>query len=409
MSTYADLSAFLKEALKQGPAGNGCAVARDGKLLFEEYNGYADKEKGIPMTADSVFRQFSTTKLSVCTGALTLFEKGKFLLNDPLYDYFPEWKDAKVAVTAEDGTVTIREPKRPILVRDCFSMSMGIGYGGPDYTHKMLEKARAELKKNIGDYTLRQDIRALANVPLAFDPGSHFLYGVGHELVAGLIETVSGKTVGEYLKEALFEPLGMNSTGYHYFDDIRSRMVRAYLLKEDGSTEPAASFEGDERFEPDAKYEGGGAGLFSTVRDYLALSQMLACDGVYRGEHILGRKTIDLMRENQMGGRTGWDFSNRQSDPDPRADFGVHDHEALWNYTNPYLDGYGYGLGVRTLVRPASGVNAAVGEFGWTGMLGTYVSIDPSEKLSIVYMHNMFPNREEYIHPRVRNIVYGTL
>lgn len=232
---------------------------------------------------------------------------------------------------------------------------------------------------------MQQEINAMAEVPVAFDPGTHWLYGFGHELVAGLIEVVSGKGVGQFLKEELFEPLDMKNTGYHYFGDIRERMVTTYLLKEDGSREASPYFQRDELFEPEAKYEGGGAGLFSTVRDYLALTQMLACGGEYQGRKIMGRKTIDLMRCNQLN------------------------EQQLKEFRNPYLEGYGYGCGVRTLMDPSAGVNSSVGEFGWTGMLGTYVSIDPAEKLSLVYMHNLFPNREAYIHPRIRNIVYGVL
>lgn len=385
MADFKELSRMMEDVLEQGPAGCGCAVARDGEILFEEYHGVKNLESGEPITADSVYRQYSTTKVAVCTGAMMLLERGKFLLNDPIYEYFPEWKDTMVAQPEEDGSYRVRPAKRPILVRDCFSMAMGIGYGGTDYTHQAAEKVRAQLRENVGEYTLQQEIKAMAEVPVAFDPGTHWLYGFGHELVAGLIEVVSGKGVGQFLKEELFEPLGMKNTGYHYFGDIRERMVTTYLLKEDGSREASPYFEKDELFEPEAKYEGGGAGLFSTVRDYLALTQMLACGGEYQGRKIMGRKTIDLMRCNQLN------------------------EQQLKEFRNPYLDGYGYGCGVRTLMDPAAGVSSSVGEFGWTGMLGTYVSIDPAEKLSLVYMHNLFPNREAYIHPRIRNIVYGIL
>ena len=383
MADFKELSRLLEEILEQGPAGCGCAVARNGEILFEEYHGVKDLESGEPITADSVYRQYSTTKVAVCTGAMMLLERGKFLLNDPIYEYFPEWKDTMVAQPEEDGSYRVRPAKRPILIRDCFSMAMGIGYGGTDYTHQAAEKVRAQLRANVGEYTLQQEIKAMAEVPVAFDPGTHWLYGFGHELVAGLIEVVSGKGVGQFLKEELFEPLDMKNTGYHYFGDIRERMVTTYLLKEDGSREASPYFQRDELFEPEAKYEGGGAGLFSTVRDYLALTQMLACGGEYQGRKIMGRKTIDLMRCNQLN------------------------EQQLKEFRNPYLEGYGYG--VRTLMDPSAGVNSSVGEFGWTGMLGSYVSIDPAEKLSLVYMHNLFPNREAYIHPRIRNIVYGVL
>lgn len=378
MADFKELSRLLEEILEQGPAGCGCAVARNGEILFEEYHGVKDLESGEPITADSVYRQYSTTKVAVCTGAMMLLERGKFLLNDPIYEYFPEWKDTMVAQPEEDGSYRVRPAKRPILIRDCFSMAMGIGYGGTDYTHQAAEKVRAQLRANVGEYTLQQEIKAMAEVPVAFDPGTHWLYGFGHELV-------SGKGVGQFLKEELFEPLDMKNTGYHYFGDIRERMVTTYLLKEDGSREASPYFQRDELFEPEAKYEGGGAGLFSTVRDYLALTQMLACGGEYQGRKIMGRKTIDLMRCNQLN------------------------EQQLKEFRNPYLEGYGYGCGVRTLMDPSAGVNSSVGEFGWTGMLGTYVSIDPAEKLSLVYMHNLFPNREAYIHPRIRNIVYGVL
>ena len=102
------------------------------------------------ITADSVYKQYSATKVLVCTGAMMLYERGKFLLNDPIYEYFPEWKHTMVAETQEDGAIRLREAKRPIEVRDCFSMAMGIGYGGPEYTHQMMEKSRAQLAASIG-------------------------------------------------------------------------------------------------------------------------------------------------------------------------------------------------------------------------------------------------------------------
>lgn len=193
MGSFIYLDDFLKEHVKNGPAGCGCAVVQDDKLLYEGYYGYADLEKKKIITPDTVYRQFSTTKVIICTAAMMLFERGHFLMDDPLYEYFPEWKETMVADTGEDGGIYIRAAKRPIQIRDCFSMAMGIGYGGEDYTHQMMEKVRRNLAETVGDYTLRQDIYAMSQVPVRFDPGTHFLYGFGHELVAGLIEVVSGK------------------------------------------------------------------------------------------------------------------------------------------------------------------------------------------------------------------------
>ncbi len=384
MSGFQAMDEFLSGLVKRGPAGCGCAVARDGEVLYENYFGYADLEKKTPITADTVYRQFSSTKVVIVTAAMMLYERGKFLLNDLISEYFPEWKNTCVAQEQADGTYTIRPAKRPIQVQDCFSMSMGIGYGGEDYTHRMMEQVRKELEETIGDYTLRDDIRAMSKVPVRFDPGTRWLYGFGHELVAGLIEAVSGMTVGEFLQKELFDPLGMKSTGYRYFGDLRERMATPYLRGEDGTMEPTAGMF-DMRHEPGAKYEAGGAGLFSSVRDYTAFAQMLACGGIYKGEQIIGRKTIDLMRQNRL---------NRRQ---------------LRDFRCSYLEGYGYGLGVRTLMEPGRGSNSSVGEFGWTGYMGTYIAVDPSEKASVVYMHNLVPNMEEYVHHRVRNIAFGAL
>ena len=142
----------------------------------------------------------------------------------------------------------------------------------------------------------------------------------------------------------------------------------------------------DDRLQEDAVYEGGGAGLFSTVPDYLAFTQMLAAGGTYRGHHYIGRKTIDLMRQNQLN------------------------ETQLKDFRNSYLAGYGYGLGVRTMMDPAAGYSpTSIGEFGWTGMAGTYTSIDPSEGFSVVYMHQLDPNMEEEHHHRIRSVAYGLL
>lgn len=383
MGNFAALDRYLEQLVQSGPAGCGCRVEKDGEVLYENYFGYADLEEKRPVTKDSIFRQFSTTKLVICTAAMTLFEQGKFLLDDPIYEYFPEWKDTQVAVRQEDGSFLVRPAARPIQVRDCFTMSMGIGYGGEDLTHREAERVRRELREQVGEYTLRQDIAAMSQVPVAFDPGTHWLYGFGHELVAGLIEVTSGKKVSEYLQETIFDPLHMSSTGYRHFGDTRQRMVTLYDLCEDGSRRPSK-----EQFarmhEPDYPYEAGGAGLFSTVRDYSSFMQMLACGGQSRGVQIIGRKTIDLMRRNQLS------------------------PQQLEDFTFPYVEGYGYGLGVRTMMNPI-GSNSSVGEFGWTGMLGTYAQADPSERLSIVYMHNSMPNREREIHLRVRNIINGAI
>lgn len=386
MAGFSDLSSLLEQFVKNGPAGCGCSVAKGGKTLYEGYFGYADLEEKRPVAEDTVYRLFSMTKVVICTAAMMLFERGKFLLNEPIYHYFPEYRDTQVFVTAPDGSVDVRKAQSPMLIKHAFSMAVGMPYPfGDSPTAKAMGTVKRELQEKHGKYDIVTEVKAMGCVPVAFDPGTHWLYGYGHDIVAGLIQVISGKTVGQFLQDELFDPLGMKDTGYRYRDGIETRMASNYRKEDDGAMKKVPGFL-DEFHQPDALYECGGAGLYSTVNDYLRFSQMLANGGSFNGQRIMGRKTIDLMRANQLTG------------------------EQLRDFTNSYLAGYGYGLGVRTLMNTADGhSNGSIGEFGWTGYLGTYVSIDPSEGLSVVYMHQMEPNREEYHHLRVRAVANGCL
>ena len=389
MSRFQDLTDLMDSFVEKGPAGCGCMLARQGKVLYEHYSGMADVARNLPTDADSVYRLFSMTKVIICTAAMMLFERGKFLLDDPLYEYFPEYRHTQVRHRDDTGGTRIRDAVQPMLVKHAFAMAVGLPYPfyGTDTANDMLRAGEA-LRKETPKFTLQDEIRAMGQVPVAFEPGSHWLYGYGHELVAGLIEVASGKSVGQFLEEEIFAPLGMKDTGYRYRGDIRERMTQSYRREEDGSLTPIPGML-DHNHEPDATYEAGGAGLYSTVRDYLRFSQMLANGGALDGEQLIGRKTIDLMRANQLNDAQLKDFAGPG---------------------NSYLAGYGYGLGVRTMMNPAAGnSNGSVGEFGWTGAMGTWTSIDPSEGFSAVYMHQMMPNMEAYHHLRVRAAAYGCL
>ena len=377
---------LLARFAKEGPAGCACAVAQRGEVLYEGYAGYADRESGRLIDADTVYRLFSMTKVITCAAALILYERGEFLLNEPLYEYIPEYRDMNVVVRRANDGYSIEKAKNPILVKHAFSMSCGIPYSfGDSPTSRAVADVTAKLAEK-GPYDVVDHVRALAQVPLAFEPGTQWLYGHGHEIVAALIQVISGKTVGEFMKEEIFDRLGMTSTGYRFCDDIESRMAVAYERAEDGTLTPSDSSRSDKNHRPDSIYEGGGAGLFATVGDYLKFTQMLANGGELKGERILGRKTIDLFRANQLN------------------------DAQLKDFRGSYTAGYGYGLGVRTMMDIVQAhANTTPGEFGWTGALGTYTSIDPAEGASVVYMHQMRPNMEEYHHLRVRAAAYAML
>ena len=389
MSTQKDMDQLLASFAEQTVPGCGCILMQDGKMLYEGYAGFADLARTKPVGPFTLFRLYSMTKVIVCTAGMIQFERGKFALNEPYANYFPEFKDTQVAEKDASGAWRLRKSSRPIRIKDVFNMACGLPYDQPDSDHPTdvaIRKVTKELTERTGGrYTLLEHVRALGSVPVYFDPGTHWLYGFGHELVAALVEKTSGMTIGEFLKKEIFEPLGMKNTGYRLEDEQWPQMTTLFHRNDDGSYEEHDAGLGDARFAKDAFYEGGGSGLYSTVRDYATFTQMLACGGTLNGVRFLGSQTIDMMRTNMLN------------------------EQQLKDFTNTYLDGYGYGLGVRTLLSQAGVSNSTPGEFGWTGAAGTWTSIDPAHKFSVVYMHNMFPNNEEYHHMRVRAVAYGML
>ena len=387
MSEFKHLDELFQKFVDDGLPGCSCVIAKKGEILYENYFGYSDIENKVPLTENNLFRQASLTKIAMYTTAMMLYEQGKFLMTDPIYEYFPEWKNINKVVYQPNGNFVIRPLENPILVKHVFNMAMGIGYGGNDETHRVAAEVRKNLREKYGKYyTLRQDIEAMSAVPVAFEPGSHWLYGFGHELVAGLIEVCSGKKVSEYLQENIFDPLGMNSTAYRLRGDMANHLVVPYTRNADGSLTRAEAMM-EENIQPDAVYEAGGAGIISTVPDYSKFVSTLANRGIMpNGEQLISRQTQDLMRDNML--------TDTQ----------------LGEFRNFYLDGYGYGLGVRTLMgRAIAHSNGTPGAYGWTGALGTYTEISPEENFSITYMHQAVPNMEEYHHLRVRAVAYSMI
>lgn len=384
-----NLDLLLDSFINHGLPGCGLQITRHGETVYEGYAGFADKDRKIPVCSSSVFRQASMSKLPLYTTLMMLYERGCFLLSDPISNYFPEWKTSTKYVLSANGDLQIVPTSRPVLISDVLSMKCGLPYCNfPGETSNATLKAMMERMKPLwdkGHFTLQEQIKAMALVPQVFDPGSHWLYGFSSELAAGLIEKVCDKSIDDVFQEFLFDPLEMNDTRSHYFGDIKERMVTLYGKNPDGTTSPIYTSLDDKHI-PGPEHECGWARLFSTVNDYSKLMSMLACGGMYKGQQIMGRKTIDLMRANSL--------SDAQ----------------LSDIQDTYNAGYGYGFGVRTLLDKHKGNhNGSIGCFGWTGGFGTWCESDPSEEVSIVYMHNMMPNDEQYYHLRVRACAYGSL
>ncbi len=377
---FAKMRAFQDRLTEWRIPGNDCMIRVGHEDVYRYQSGYADMEAGRKMTGNELYFMWSASKPITCTLALRLYEEGLYLLNDPLYEYLPEFKDMQVRETDADGNTFLRPAKNPILVKHLFSMAAGFTY---DINSPSIKATREEHPT----CPTREIIRAIAREPLTFDPGTHWAYSLCHDVLSGFIGVVSGMPTREYAKKVLFEPLGMADSSYNLPTDPSklSRMAVQYNYRDD--LEKALPTNNTCGHILGSDFDSGGAGVLSTVADYMEFADAMANGGTAKnGYQVLSPATIDLMRKNFLSPVQMQDFS--------------------WSQ----LAGYGYGLGVRTMIDPcAAGSNGSIGEFGWGGAAGAYLIIDPARKTALMYAHHMLNNQESYFSPRLRNVLYACL
>ena len=388
MKDFTRLDNLLKRFVEEG-TNPGCAAAvmQGDELIWHGEAGYADIESGKKVDLHSMFSQASTTKLFTYAILGMIYEEGKFLFSDPLSDYLPEWKNTKKYVTLPNGAVETAPLEKPITIRDAVAMMCGLPYcmvpavdpATPTLT-AMSRQMRELLKK--GPSTIAEEVRVMAEVPVMFEPGSHWQYGFGSEITGVLVETFEGKPLREVFQDRLIKPLELEDADTFARPWNKDRIVTNYAKKGPGQFEPMADFSA---LDPDSVPAGARPNLLISARDFAVFMQMLANGGTYKGKKFLGAGTVAMLHENQLG-------------PVQMADFECD-----------YLAGYSYGLGFRTLLTRKYGHNGNIGDFGWTGGTGIWVEADPVEKFAVAYMHNMRPNEELYHHHRVRAVVNGIM
>jgi CubicO group peptidase (beta-lactamase class C family) len=354
-------------------AGVSTIIARRGVIVHEGQYGFRDKEAGLPMTQDTIFRLYSMTKPIICTALMTLYEEGRFRLVDPVARYIPSLAGLKVLQA--DGSLA--DPKRPITIRDVMSHTSGLSCHflqntpvGHMYADSKLIDPKVPLAEAIDD---------LARYPLAFEPGSRWHYSVGIDVAARLIEVISRKSLAAFLSERIFEPLGMADTAFSVSEGNRDRLAAMYGRPD--IVAPSQTLKNafgqwlsgvNERIDVmqsypvnmTATFQRGGHGLFGTARDYFRFAQMLANGGELDGARILGRKTLELMRLNHL--------------PLQLLPLMLDDLP---------LPGYGFGLGSRVALDVAqTAVSGSIGEYGWSGAAKTYYWADPVEEVVGVFM-----------------------
>ncbi|MBR5931210.1 MAG: beta-lactamase family protein [Lachnospiraceae bacterium] len=386
---FSRLDALLEEFANNSVPGCTCSIMQGDEVIYEGAAGYADIASGKKANGHSMFRQASTTKLFTYAILGMLYEEGKFLFSDPVGKYLPEWAETKMFVQRPDGTVDIVPTEKPLNIHDAVCMMCGLPYcmapvaNTSTPTLEAMSLRIAKLLEN-GTPNLRDEVRVMADVPVMFEPGTHWYYGFGSEITGALVETLTDKPLREVFRERVIEPLELADTDTFITPENKDRVVTNYRKYPDGKLEPAADIF-DKSMYAENTPVGARPNLITSSTDFATFMQMLANGGVYKGRKLLGAGTVAMLHENQL-------------------------NEAQMNdFTNDYLAGYGYGFGFRTLLTQKYGHNGHLGCFGWTGGSGIWVEADPVDKFSIAYMHNMMPNEELYHHHRVRTVAYGCM
>jgi CubicO group peptidase (beta-lactamase class C family) len=358
-------------------AGISTLLIRDAQVVDFFATGFQNRELKIPMQRDTLVRVYSMTKIVVSVAALTLLEEGRFGLHDSLADYLPEFGDPKVLVGGTTSKLVSADT--PITLQHLFTHTSGLVYESPgDLIHEFYAAADLESANSLAEIVSR-----LARLPLKHQPGTVFEYGYSTDVLARVIEVVSGRSLGDYLNKRIFGPLAMPDTNFAVPVGDRARLAKVYEHGAGGDLRPVASLTGEVE-DGVRKYPSGGSGLFSTLDDFARFCQMLCNRGELNGSRILGRKTVELMVANHLSGL------------------------AIPYHNLGY--GHGFGLGVAVRLNDAiAGTLGTLGSIGWTGLATTLCYIDPAEQLVMLCFAQHLPFDEHGLFQRFMNLVYQAL
>jgi CubicO group peptidase (beta-lactamase class C family) len=359
-------------------------IQQHGRPVYFEKFGVRDVESKHPITEDTIFRLYSMSKPITSVVAMMLVEDGKLRLDDPLSKYIPAFADVKVGVEKRDesGKVALAlEPlQRPITIEDLLRHTSGLTYGF--YGESAVRKLYANADLFEGDFDNAQFADRLARLPLQEQPGTLWDYGHSTDVLGRVIEVVSGKSLFEFEKERLLDPLGMNDTAFYVADESKRPLI-AQPMPDDRFTSPLAGIRDPIR---PRRWQSGGAGMVGTIGDYARFAQMLLNGGTLDGHRYLKPETVALMTSDHIGPETKI----------ARDDF----------YFPGADSGFGLGFAVRT-VQP-SGTRLAIGEYRWDGVAGTFFFIDPEDDMFVICMMQT-PSQRGRIQTAVKTLTYDAL
>ncbi len=360
-------------------------VKKKHEVIYRHKQGYSDYNCTRPVSENDLYYLYSCTKIATMTACMQQVDAGRIRLDAPVSEYLPEFANMKVAdnyVMGDFGNLPNQSSpahpaKNPILIRDLMAMTAGLSYN-------TTSEPIMELKERSGNKaSTREIVSAIAKMPLLYEPGARHAYSLGHDVIAAVVETVTGQKFRDYVAEHIFNPLGEEDVYFHLREEDRYRLADQYSC--DFKTGEKSRHEGN-AFELTDEYDSGGAGLITTVDCYSVLLDALACGGVgANGNMIISRESIEAMKTPRLNAVQLDDFTMK----------------------GMFRPGYNYGLGVRVLVDDTKAKSPA-GEFGWDGAAGAYALIDSRNGISLFYAQAILGLRGVYsdIHPKIRDLVY---
>jgi CubicO group peptidase (beta-lactamase class C family) len=367
-------------------AGAVTLVIRHGRVAWFKSQGMMDREAAKAMRPDAMFRICSMTKPITSAAVMMLYEEGRFLLDDPVSKYLPEFKNPKVLVKPASGEPYSIPATKEITIRDLLRHTSGITYNWNDDLGPMYEKANVASGLLEYDGTIGDSVKRLATLPLLFNPGDRFEYSLGVDVLGRLVEVVSGKSLDEFFRTRVFEPLGMKDTYFYPPDNKLDRLAAAYTYYPDKGLsrfpdspikEGTFAYSADYPSRGPKKLFSGGAGLVSTAMDYARFSQMMLDEGKAGNTRLLSRKSVELMTHDQLG----------KIGPD---------------------QAFGLGFGIEGVKAPLSELGSP-GAYNWGGFFYTAFSIDPKEQMIVVFMGQLHPTGDLTLDRQVHELAYQAI
>jgi CubicO group peptidase (beta-lactamase class C family) len=372
-------------------------VARHGEVAYRQSLGRMDRERDRPMTEDTIVRLYSMTKPITAVALMMLYERGLFQLNDPATNLLPELADQRVWLSGE-GEAMITEPRiRPITIRDLLRHTAGLSYGGLlqtlgiPFPLSAIDKAyiAAGVRQSPAE-TLDDFIANLGRTPLRYQPGAAWMYSLATDVCGALVQRLSGKPFDVFLREEVFEPLGMSDTGFHVPREKVDRFAACYQRKPEAlaalQDDPATSA----YLKPPAFISGGG-GLVGTLSDYHRFTEALRCGGELDGVRLLGPRTLALMHRNHLpGGKSLSDL-------------------ALDGFSETGNAGVGFGLGLAMTLDQMPAGALGQDDYYWGGAASTIFWVDPAEDLVAIFLTQLLPSSTYPIRAQIRNMVYAAI